>query len=43
MEANATLLARFDEDLRADAGIDIRTYDALLHVFNAGPSGIRID
>ena len=42
MEANATLLARFDEDFRADAGIDIRTYDALLHVFNAGPPGIRM-
>lgn len=42
MEANATLLARFDEDFRADAGIDIRTYDALLHVFNAGPDGIRM-
>ncbi len=42
MEANATLLARFDEDLRTDAGIDLRTYDALLHVFNAGPPGIRM-
>ena len=42
MEANATLLARFDEDLRADAGIDLRTYDALLHVFNSGPPGIRM-
>jgi DNA-binding MarR family transcriptional regulator len=42
MEANATLLARFDEDFRADAGIDIRTYDVLLHVFNAGDSGIRM-
>ncbi len=42
MEANATLLARFDEDFRADAGIDIRTYDALLHVSNAGPPGIRM-
>lgn len=42
MEANATLLARFDEDFRADAGIDIRTYDALLHVFDAGSQGIRM-
>ena len=42
MEANATLLARFDEDFRADAGMDIRTYDALLHVFDAGPPGIRM-
>ncbi len=42
MEANATLLARFDEDFRADAGIDIRTYDTLLHVFNAGSPGIRM-
>lgn len=42
MEANATLLARFDEDFRVDAGIDIRTYDALLHVFNAGAPGIRM-
>lgn len=42
MEANATLLARFDEEFRADAGIDIRTYDVLLHVFNAGDPGIRM-
>lgn len=42
MEANATLLTRFDEDFRADAGIDNRTYDALLHVFNAGAPGIRM-
>jgi DNA-binding MarR family transcriptional regulator len=42
MEANATLLARFDEDFRADVGIDIRTYDVLLHVFNSGPQGIRM-
>ncbi|WP_158296629.1 MarR family winged helix-turn-helix transcriptional regulator [Nocardioides albidus] len=42
MEANAILLARFDEDFREQAGIDNRTYDALLHVFEAGPSGIRM-
>lgn len=42
MEANATLLSLLDEELRADAGIDIRTYDALLHVSNSGPPGIRM-
>ena len=42
MEAILTLIARFDEDFRAEVGIDVRTYDALLHVFNAGESGIRM-
>lgn len=42
MEAILTLIARFDEDFRAEVGIDVRTYDVLLHVFNAGESGIRM-
>lgn len=42
MEAVLTLMARFDEDFRAEVGIDLRTYDVLLHVFNAGESGIRM-
>lgn len=42
MEANAVLLACFEEDFRAGVGIDNRTYDVLLHVFNAGPIGIRM-
>lgn len=42
MEAILTLIACFDVDLRAEVGIDVRTYDALLHVFNAGESGIRM-
>lgn len=42
MEAILTLIARFDEDFRAEVGIDVRTYDVLLHVFDAGESGIRM-
>ena len=42
MEATWTLIARFDEDFRTEVGIDVKTYDALLHVFNAGKSGIRM-
>jgi MarR family transcriptional regulator, 2-MHQ and catechol-resistance regulon repressor len=42
MEAVLTLMARFDEDFRAEVGIDLRTYDVLLHVFNAGEYGIRM-
>ena len=36
------MIARFDEDFRTEVGIDVKTYDALLHVFNAGESGIRM-
>lgn len=42
MEAILTLIARFDEDFRAEVGIDVRTYDVLLHVFNAGGAGMRM-
>ena len=33
MEATWTLIARFDEDFRTEVGIDVKTHDALLHVF----------
>jgi MarR family transcriptional regulator, 2-MHQ and catechol-resistance regulon repressor len=33
---------RIDEDLRDQLGIDIQTYDALLHTKEAGEAGIRM-
>lgn len=36
------LLSLLDGNLRDEIGIDIRTYDALLHIFNSGPPGIRM-
>lgn len=42
MQATGTLTAAFDADLRAQAGIDIQTYDVLLHVFDSGDAGIQM-
>ena len=42
MEAVWALMARFDEDFRAAVGIDVKTYDVLLHTYNAGEDGIRM-
>jgi MarR family transcriptional regulator, 2-MHQ and catechol-resistance regulon repressor len=42
MEAVWALMARFDEDFREALGIDVKTYDVLLHTFNAGEDGIRM-
>lgn len=41
-QATGTLNAAFDEDFRTKAGIDIRTYDVLLHVFDSGEPGIQM-
>jgi DNA-binding MarR family transcriptional regulator len=35
-------MARFDEDFRNSVGIDVKSYDVLLHTFNAGKDGIRM-
>lgn len=42
MEATTALIARFDGDFRSELGIDVKTYDVLLHVFDAGRDGIRM-
>jgi MarR family transcriptional regulator, 2-MHQ and catechol-resistance regulon repressor len=42
MEAVWALMARFDEDFRESVGIDARTYDVLLHTYNAGEDGVRM-
>ena len=42
MEAVWALKARFDEDFRASVGIDVKTYDVLLHTHNAGEDGVRM-
>lgn len=31
-----------DDDLQEESGIDVNTYDALLHIFEAGEHGIRM-
>jgi len=42
MEAVWALMARFDEDFRESVGIDVKTYDVLLHTYNAGEDGVRM-
>ena len=42
MEAVWALMARFDEDFRESVGIDVKTYDVLLHTHNAGEDGVRM-
>ena len=36
------LTSRFDIEFQEQCGIDISTYDTLLHVYEAGPEGIRM-
>ena len=35
-------MATLEAELEAEAHVDMTTYDALLHVFEAGPPGIRM-
>lgn len=42
LELEGTLTQIFDAELRAQAGIELLTYDALLHTFEAGEQGIRM-
>lgn len=37
-----TILGVLDREMREATGIDIQTYDVLLHTFEAGPDGIRM-
>jgi DNA-binding MarR family transcriptional regulator len=42
LEVASFVTQRIDEDLRDQVGIDIQTYDALLHTKEAGEAGIRM-
>lgn len=42
MELHMQLTTHFDVEFQEHCGIDISTYDALLHVHEAGPEGIRM-
>lgn len=42
LEVSSFVTQRIDEDLRDQVGIDIQTYDALLHTKEAGDAGIRM-
>jgi DNA-binding MarR family transcriptional regulator len=42
METHGAIVPELDNDLQEESGIDIQTYDALLHVFEAGEQGIRM-
>lgn len=42
LEVSTFVTQRIDEDLRDQVGIDIQTYDAMLHTKEAGDDGIRM-
>lgn len=42
LEVASFVTQRIDEDLRDQVGIDIQTYDAMLHTKEAGEAGIRM-
>jgi MarR family transcriptional regulator, 2-MHQ and catechol-resistance regulon repressor len=42
LEVTSFVTQRIDEDLRDQVGIDIQTYDAMLHTKEAGEAGIRM-
>jgi DNA-binding MarR family transcriptional regulator len=42
LEVASFVTQRVDEDLRDQVGIDIQTYDAMLHAKEAGDAGIRM-
>ncbi len=42
MEMHGAVVAVLDAELRSAAHIDLQTYDALLHVYEAGQAGIRM-
>src|SRR5665811_196948 len=43
MTMHAVLTAVMDEELKESADMDLNTYDALLHLFEAGSSGLRMN
>lgn len=42
LELRLRLIAVFESELEAELDVDLTTYDALLHVYEAGPDGIRM-
>jgi len=42
LEVASFVTQRIDEDLRDQVGVDIQTYDAMLHTKEAGEAGIRM-
>ena len=42
MLTTGTLVAALDDDLRAETDIDLKIYDALLHVFESRDAGIQM-
>jgi DNA-binding MarR family transcriptional regulator len=42
MLTTGTLVAALDDDLRAETDIDMKIYDALLHVFESRDAGIQM-
>lgn len=42
METHGAIVPKLDNDLQEKSGIDIQTYDVLLHVFEAAEQGIRM-
>ncbi len=42
MEMYGAVVPLLDEELRDEAGMDLKTYDALLHTYEAGKVGIRM-
>jgi len=42
MEIHGAILPKLDGELRKNSGIDVNTYDVLVHVFEAGKEGIRM-
>lgn len=42
LKMHATIIPTLDGELRDEAGMDLQTYDALLHTYEAGDAGIRM-
>jgi DNA-binding MarR family transcriptional regulator len=42
MESHAAVTSMLDDQLRRETGMDLQTYDALLHAYEAGEEGIRM-
>lgn len=42
MVLHGTITPRLDDEMREGTDLDLQTYDALLHIFEAGDPGIRM-
>jgi DNA-binding MarR family transcriptional regulator len=42
MQATGSLSAVLDDEIRARSELDLQAYDAMLHVFESGPAGVRM-